>query len=66
MLSQRSHFMNSVLLSPQTFSCAVDSFLESSSLLYHSYHKEMNLESFFLQPIQDIFSRLETVDYCQI
>ena len=58
MPKRKSHFVNSALSIPRTFSCALDTFLEKTSCLFFStfikFSCELNSRSFFLAHVQDI------------
>ena len=45
--NDRSHFMNYCLTHPGKFSCAVDSFLELSFVIFKDAVKDINVMSFF-------------------
>ena len=62
MAKGKIHFMNSALSIPQTFSCALDTFLGKTSCLFFprlsNLAVTMDSQSFFLARAQDIVESL--------
>ena len=49
MPKRKSHFMNSVLSIPRTFSCALDTFLENTSCLFLAHLSNLAVRNEFTE-----------------
>ena len=57
MLKRKSHFMNSALSIPRTFSCALDSFLEIASCLFLPHLSNLTVRNEFTELLFNTCSR---------
>ena len=57
MLKRKSHFMNSALSIPRTFSFALDSFLEIASCLFLPHLSNLTVTNEFTEPLFNTCSR---------